>query len=83
MYVKVSGYDLHKYLLKLWIFFTFYFLKGQLSVPMFNFYLINLNIKAFVKSTSHSEGESLIYILSGRIIEGDEGDGGEGGERKW
>ena len=49
MYVKVSGYDLHKYLVKWWIFLISTFLK-------FNFYLINLNIKAFVKSTSLSEG---------------------------
>ena len=51
IYVKVSGYDWHKYRLMVDVCY-FYSLKRQLSVPMFNFYLINSNIKVLVKSTS-------------------------------
>ena len=71
IYVKVSGYAWHKYRLMVDV-CSFYSLKRQLSVPMFNFYLINSNIKVFVKSTS--QGECTVQNLRGEyFIEGSEG----------
>ena len=45
---------------------------------MFNFYLINLNIKAFEKITSCSERGFIIVGENNRRRWGEEGDGGEG-----
>ena len=48
MYVKVSGCVILKS-----IDGGYWIVLHQLSAPLFNFYFINLNIKVFVKSTSH------------------------------